>query len=136
MSTGGGNKKLSTVNKMSTLKQKKAITKTCENLRNNTLQPMGEVMLEAGYSKSVSKHPKILTESNTWKLAMAGIDFIKHLKELDEMASVERDEEGRIIGDKDNILKSKKMLFDIGDKFPTQKTKVTGLFGVIDGLKE
>ena len=115
---------------MATIKQKKAITKTLENLGNKTIQPMGEVMLESGYKKSVSEHPKILTESIVWKEAMEQIDYGKHLLELDEMARVERTTDGVIIGDKDNILRSKKMLFDLGDKFPQRDSKLAGMFGV------
>ena len=109
-------------NNMPTLKQKKAITKTCENLRNNSIQPMGKVMRESGYSKATSKHPKILTESQAWKEAMAEIDYAKQLRQLEEMADSESNT------DKDNVLRSKKMLFDLGDKFPQKESKLVGLF--------
>lgn len=52
---------------MATIKQKMVIKKTLENLGNNKLQPLGKVMLETGYKKSVAKNPKILTESKAWK---------------------------------------------------------------------
>ena len=112
---------------MATIKQKTAITKTFENLRNSKLKPMGEVMLESGYKRSVAEHPKILTESKAWKIAMAEIDYAKHLRQLDEMADTKNNQ------DKDNVLRSKKMLFDLGDKFPAQKTKIGGLFETIKG---
>lgn len=107
---------------MSTLKQKQAISKTCENLRNNEPQPLGKVMRSSGYSNSTSKHPKVLTESNAWKEAMSSIDYAKHLRQLSELADTS------INNDKDNVLRSKKMLFDLGDKFPQKESKLVGLF--------
>ena len=87
---------------------------------------MGKVMLESGYKESVSKHPKILTESIAWKEAMAQIDYAKHLNQLDEMADTKKNT------DKDNALRSKKMLFDLGDKFPQRDSKLAGMFGVFN----
>lgn len=114
---------------MATLKQKTAIKKTYENIRNKTLQPMGEVMLESGYKLSVSKHPDILTKSKAWLEALKEIDFNKHLRELDQMASIENNQ------DKDNVLKAKDMLFKIGDKFPAGKVKI-GAFEDRDKILE
>ncbi len=107
---------------MATIKQAKAITKTLENIGNNNPQPTGQVMLESGYKKSVAKNPKILTDSNAWKEAMNSIDYGKHLRQLDELADTKKNT------DKDNVLKSKKMLFDLGDKFPQRDSKLVGLF--------
>jgi NAD-specific glutamate dehydrogenase len=108
---------------MATLKQKTAIKKTINNIKNKTLQPMGQVMLEAGYKESVSKKPQILTNSNAWKEAMASIDYAEQLRQLEEMADISKNK------DKDNALRSKKMLFDLGDKFPRKESKLLGLFG-------
>jgi len=107
---------------MATIKQAQAISKTSENLRNNTPQPTGKVMRESGYSKSSSEKPKILTESNAWKEAMSSIDYAKHLRQLSELADTRHNT------DKDNVLRSKKMLFDLGDKFPQKESKLVGLF--------
>ena len=107
---------------MATLKQKTAIKKTITNISNKTIQPMGEVMLEAGYKESVSKNPKLLTDSNAWKFAMASINYTKQLTQLEDMADTSKN------SDKDNALRSKKMLFDLGDKFPQKESKLLGLF--------
>src|SRR3990167_1683122 len=47
--------------------QKQAIKKVSENLRKGIVEPLGKVMLEAGYAKQTSKTPQILTESKLWK---------------------------------------------------------------------
>ena len=115
---------------MATIKQKTAIKKTIENLRNNNPKPMGKIMLESGYKPSVAQHPKVLTESKAWVETMKSIDYSKHLRELDEMASTENNQ------DKDNVLRSKDMLFKLGDKYPASKSKIVGLFEKIGELSE
>ena len=115
---------------MATLKQQTAIKKTLENLGKNQIKPLGKVMIESGYKKSVAKNPKILTKSKAWEEVLKEVDYNKHVRELDELASIKNNE------DKDNVLKAKKMLFDLGDKFPAQKSKVMGLFQAIDDLKD
>ena len=115
---------------MPPIKQAKAITKTLENIGNNTIQPMGKVMLESGYKKSVAKNPKILTESKNWKEAMASIDYGKHLRQLDALADT------KINQDKDNVLRSKDMLFKLADKYPKGESKIVGIFNRIEQVQE
>lgn len=115
--------------KKPTLRQAKAIRLTCENLQKNKPINMGKIMRESGYSDSVSKHPEILTKSKSWEDAMKGIDWAKHLLQLEELADTEFNQ------DKDNVLKSKQMLFNLGDKFPANKTKIVGLFDKIQELE-
>jgi hypothetical protein len=47
---------------MATIKQKKAFDKTLENMGN-----VSKSMRQVGYSASVAKNPKILTDSKGWK---------------------------------------------------------------------
>lgn len=60
---------------MATVKAKRAAKIKLENPR----KPMGEVMIEAGFTEATSKHPKQLTESKGWQQLME--DFLpdKHL---------------------------------------------------------
>jgi hypothetical protein len=115
---------------MATIKQKTAIKKTCENLRKNKPVIMGDIMLESGYSKSVSKHPDILTKSKAWNETIKEIDFSGILKEIEAQAFLKNNE------DKDNCFKNKELLLKIGDKFPAQRTKVQGLFADISSKVE
>lgn len=52
---------------MATIKQQKAIKIFSENLRNGNAKSMGEVLNEAGYSDSVSKKPKEVTNTKGWQ---------------------------------------------------------------------
>jgi len=104
-----------------TIKQKDAISKVVENRGN-----ISKSMRQAGYADKTAKNPKNLTESNAWKEAMASIDYGKHLRQLEELADIKKNT------DKDNVLKSKKMLFDIGDKFPVKGVKISGIEEVIN----
>ena len=115
---------------MATTKQKIAIKKLSENIRNGSGKSLGAIMLESGYSESSAKTPVILTASKAFEEAKENVDYAKHLKELDFMASFENNE------DKDNVLKSKDMLFRLGNKYPTQQTKILGLFQTLDALEE
>ena len=91
---------------------------------------MHDVMVEAGYKETVAQHPKLLTQSQAWQKAMVGIDFPRHLDELDDLASTKKNT------DKDNCLKATDMLFKLGDKFPPQKSKIMGLFDTISNLED
>ena len=58
-----------------TLKQKKAIGIVKEILADKReMMTMGEIMLEAGYTKAVSTIPKKLTDSKAFEVFMASID--------------------------------------------------------------
>lgn len=60
---------------MATLKQKKAIKIVKEILDNKRpMESIGNVMREAGYSKSSSLVPEILTKSQSWEKFLASID--------------------------------------------------------------
>lgn len=53
--------------KIMTTKQKLAASKMVENIRNGNKKPMGQILKEAGYSESVSKHPDRVTRSKSWQ---------------------------------------------------------------------
>lgn len=58
----GKNKK-----KEPTFLQKKLITLISENISKKGKKTMGQLLIEAGYSKSVSESPQRVTESKSWK---------------------------------------------------------------------
>lgn len=54
-----------------TTKIRLAAEKTVENIRSGGLvKPMGQILKEAGYSDSVSKHPDRVTKTNGWQQLM------------------------------------------------------------------
>lgn len=56
---------------MATLRQRLAVLKISENIRNNgTMKPMGQILKEVGYSESVCKHPDRVTNTKGWEELM------------------------------------------------------------------
>ena len=72
------------------------------------------------------RKPEIVNELGR---ALKTVDWAKHLRQTEEMADTAINE------DKDNALKYKKMLFDLGDKFPAGKIKL-GSFEERDKVTE
>lgn len=87
-------------------------------------------MLQAGYSKTSSESPQVLTESKTWIDTMKGINWGKQLKQVENMGDAELNE------DKDNCLKAKDMLFKLGDKYPKQTSVAINLFQKIRSIED
>ena len=52
---------------MTTAKQQRAAKLVSENIRSETPRPIGAVLQEAGYSRSVSESPTLVTESPTFQ---------------------------------------------------------------------
>ncbi len=118
---------------MATLKQRKAITKTIENYRNQTIKPMGQVMVESGYSEVTATHPKVLTNSKAFKTfeqAIKDINWAKHIRQLEELADTDKNT------DKDNVLKAKDMLIKAGDKWPKDTSKYISMFTKIEAIED
>ncbi len=90
---------------MSTIRQRKAIQKLSENLRNVDNKPisMGKILRESGYSEAVSKKPKLVTESLGWKdLIESYLPDEKLLQSLVEMLNMPsittvRNDKGKVI---------------------------------------
>ena|SRR3990167_5757584 len=115
---------------MATIRQRVAIKKTIENMRTGGHKSTGQIMRESGYSITTADHPEVLTQSKAFEVAREKIDYARHIRELDQMASTANNE------DKDNVLKGKDMLFKLGDKYPALKSKVLGLFQTLDSIEE
>lgn len=52
---------------MATIKQKRAVDKTLENLGSDTPKTMGTILKESGYADSIAINPQIITESKGFK---------------------------------------------------------------------
>lgn len=105
---------------MATLKQKKAISKTIEILRKNKEpKPMGKIMLESGYKKSVSEHPKVLTESKAWKDILEEINDEAIVKKIRRIALAKEDKRAN--------LQAADMLLKLKNRYPDVKMRL-GIF--------
>ena len=88
---------------------------------------MANVMLEAGYSKSISRNPKTLTESKGWEQLLA--------KYNDEPIMNLIYEEALNRKDKRNATTNRDIYLKLKDRYPKQETKVVGLFAKIKDLE-
>ena len=91
---------------------------------------VGNAMRKAGYAPATAKNPSHLTNSQAWKQAIKEIDYAKQIRQVEQMADINLNE------DKDNVLKSKDMLFRLGDIYPATKSKIIGLFDKIGDVLE
>lgn len=110
---------------MATELQKIAIKKVIEKKEKGKNISIKRIMIESGYSPKTAINPSKLTRSIAWrefKDTIKDIDYAKHLQQLDALADTSMNK------DKDNALRSKKMLFDLGDKFPKKESKIFDLF--------
>ena len=74
-----------------TVKQRKAAELATENLRRGTMRTMGEILLDAGYSKDVAERPSTVTESDGYKeLMQQYLPDNKLLKKHEELTSAKR----------------------------------------------
>lgn len=71
---------------MATIKQQKAFTFLSENIRSPKPIPLGEILIQSGYSVEVSKKPKLVTKSKGFQelLEEAGVTDDKLSKILDD----------------------------------------------------
>lgn len=108
---------------MATIKQKIAMEKTLENIGNMKLEPMGKIMLEVGYKKSVAKNPKILTESKGWQELLNEHFPDERIQGLLNKALSEYEVE-KEISDKRSFLGLIDMILKLKDKYPAGKFKI------------
>ena len=114
---------------MATQRQKQALKKTVELIKNNKPVYLKRVMSEVGYSPSICRTPKVLTESKGWKeLKAKYADDEKALLTLNELADGAND-------DKDNRLKASVEILKLNDRYPANKSKIVGLFDKIKSLE-
>lgn len=112
---------------MATLKTKRAFKIAVRELLKKDPATMGQILLEAGYSKSTSICPGIVTNSKGWKEQLARIDNDPLLRRLRELSMCD---------DKRVSLEGiKTILIDLKGLGADKTTKVVGLFGDLEQLR-
>lgn len=90
--------------------------------------PMGAILLEAGYTKSVSTQPHKIVNSKAWKHFMEDVDDTEIVQRWREWA-LDDDPKNRSVAIKagENIMKLK-------DRFPGSKGRVAHIHGELSDL--
>jgi len=87
---------------------------------------MGNVMYESGYSKSSSRIPKLLTDSNGWQELLAQVDDTLLMDKLYQIAMDK--------SDKRACMEAIKEIYKLKDKYPSSKYKVESAGEELQGL--
>lgn len=113
---------------MATSMQKQAFKKKLELIKQNKPVYLNRIMKEVGYSPSIARTPKTLTESDGWKELQAKYsDDEKALLTLNELADGANE-------DKDNRLRASVEILKLNDRYPANKSKIVGLFEKIESV--
>ena len=107
---------------MATLKQQTAFKKVSENIGITNPKTSGEILLESGYSKSISESPKVVFQSKGFQELLNQIDDGVILNKLYEILKSD---------DKRSALTSADMLLKLKNKYPDRITTGIQLFGGI-----
>lgn len=133
---------------MATERQKKAFEELVDK-RSEKVRSVGEAMEKAGYSKSASTKPAILTKSNGWKELMAKhmpeeLIAKKHLALLNKKECIQqRDPETGTTElirteeiDVTAVSKGLDMYYKIGNKYPKEGSTTAVQVNIGDRIKE
>lgn len=112
---------------MPTLKQKTAFKKVLENMEAKNPETAGQILIKSGYDITTSKRPSQVIDSKGFQALLAQIDDNEILTRFYQILSDD---------DKRASLQAGIELLKLKDRYPDQKTKVTGLFGILDGLRD
>ncbi len=112
--------------RMVTARQKKVIDIILENQNSGQVMTLGEILLKAGYSKSISERPQSVFESLNFKEYLNTIDDRPIIKKWMQWA----------LSDKDRrvALEAGREILKLKDRYPDVRTKVVGLFANIGEL--
>jgi len=110
-----------------TIKQKKAFKIMLQKMMDKNPVTMGEILLEAGFSPSTARVPKLVTNSKGWQGLLDQIDDSKILNKLYEIALDD--------SDKRACLQAIDQIITIKNKKPKQDAKVIGLFEKVSDLQ-
>lgn len=114
---------------MATELQKRAFKEVLKKTSNNQPFKMGEVMLEAGYKKSIARTPKALEKSKGWEILKAKyLNDEKALQTFNDLADKKNE-------DKDNRLKASVEIMKLKDRYPAGRVKI-GAFEDRDKILE
>lgn len=92
--------------------------------------PMGEILVQAGYSPSIRKQPSAVTSSEAWK---------GYLEKVDDTAILDKWKEWALDDDPKNrnvALKAGENIMKLKDRYPAHKGKVAHLHADISDLFE
>lgn len=111
---------------MATIRQKKAVDILARYSKENKPTTAGEVLLEANYSKSVAKNPIQVFGSQ---------GFQKYLSSKDERPIIDKWMDWALSdSDKRVAMEAGKEIMKLKDRYPAQKSKVIGLFDIVEQL--
>lgn len=111
---------------MATDLQKKAFNIRAQKLKEKKPVVMGEVMLEAGFSKKTSKRPKDLTTSKGWQELLVKYD--------DEPIMDLIYEEALSKSDKRNATANRDIYLKLKDRYPQKTNVAVSIFQKIDNI--
>ncbi len=114
---------------MATLRQKLAVSKLSENLRNSRPFSMGRILRDAGYSESVARHLDIVTGSAGWlslmKECFPDETIVKlHSELLDAQKITNLYGETFVVPDNRTRLKALDMLYKIIGLYSAEKYQI------------
>ena len=111
-----------------TIKQKLTFRNLLEAIEIGKSWDLKSLMVQGGYSIATAKNPA--------KNLIIKEGFQQLLGQIDDRMILAKIYEVLFAGDKDSTLKAADMLLKLKDKYPDQKTKVSGLFGILNNIKE
>lgn len=112
---------------MPTLKQKAAFDKTIANIQDGNPQTLGEILINSGYSASISKTPSAITNSKGWRQLLAEIKDDSLLKRIREIA---------LDTDKRASLQAIDMIFKLKDRYPASKHKLQAVKEELSSIED
>lgn len=101
---------------MPTYRQKKAMEIRNQKIIEGKPIKMGEILLEAGYSREVSLKPALITKSQGWQ------ELLEKYDDEPVMDAVYKDALNK--EDKRNATENRRLYFQLKDRFPAGKLKI------------
>jgi len=111
---------------MITIKQRQAFKIMLEKMTSKDPITMGQILREAGYAKSTSETPSLVTTTKGWEELIAQINDIPLLEKLYEIA---------LGDDKRACLQAIDQIMTLKDRKPKADNKVIGLFEKVGDLQ-
>jgi hypothetical protein len=112
---------------MATQRQKRAVNIIAEKIEEKKPVKAGEVLLEAGYSKSIAERPKSVFDSKGFKEYLNSIDARPIIEKWYRWALEDKD--------KRVSLKAGENVITLKDLWPKTETKILSLFTNIQKLE-
>lgn len=113
---------------MATTKQIRFAKLKAKELKSSQPRPDGKLMIEAGYSESISKTPCAITKTKGFQKLLA------KYAPVDRCLQTIYDLSGEDNDDKDNRLKASVEGLKLNDAYPTQKKAILQLYDKVSNL--